>query len=74
MHNLGNHASLPHRETGKKAVWRHNQLLEVSLVYSTLPGAFPTCIVIAVKQCYVSPQQPLPNGAPMGAMKCEIIK
>lgn len=33
MHNLRNHASLPHRETSRKAVWRHNQLPEVSLVY-----------------------------------------
>lgn len=33
MHNLRNHALLPHRETSRKAVWRHNQLPEVSLVY-----------------------------------------
>lgn len=33
MHNLRNHASLPHRETSRKAVWRHNQLPEVSFVY-----------------------------------------
>lgn len=33
MHNLRTHASLPYRETSRKAVWRHNQLPEVSLVY-----------------------------------------
>lgn len=45
-----------------------------SLLY-TLPGALPTCIAVAVKQCYVSSsQQPLPNSSPKGAMKCEIIK
>ncbi len=73
MHNLGNQTLIAHRETSEKAVWRHNQLPELS------PALFAKsiselCCGCSETMCNVSSQQPLPNGAPTGAMKCEIIK
>ncbi len=73
MHNLGNHALIPHRETSKKAVQRHNQLPEVSPVYFARSISTLRC-GCSETMCCVSSQQPLPNGAPMGTMKHEIIK
>lgn len=66
---------MPHALTERQA----RKLFGDEINYSksllcTLPGAFPTCGAVAVKQCCVSSQQPLPNGAPTGAMKCEIIR
>lgn len=73
MHNLGNLALITHRETSKKAVWKHNQLPEVSPVYFARSISKLQC-GCSETMCSVSSQQPLPNGAPMGAMKLEIIK
>lgn len=70
MHNLGNQASIPHRETSKKTVWRHNQLPEVFPAKSISK----LCCGCSETMCDVSFQQPLPNSAPMSAMKHEIIK
>lgn len=71
MHNLRNHPLLLYRETGKEAVWRHNQLPEVSPVHFARSISKLHCGCCET-MCYVPSQQPLPNVAPMGAVKREI--
>lgn len=73
MHYLGNQALISHRETRKKAVWRHNQLPEVSPAFCAKSISKSRC-GWSETVCDVSSQQPLPNGTPKGAMKHEIIK